>query len=237
MHRYSTVRVFSIKILMIYGLMFSIFFASGYFYIQNKDKNIDQISTGFLEQFYKLPKFANPKPKNSYRIYSSSQEFESVPLQLSIFSDFQCSACKGMEDVIPRLIGRYKGKLNIQYLFYPLDHNCNTSLKRPMHTSACEVSYVAACNIKNFTKIHDEIFSSQGEINSTWVQKLAKKYSVEECSQSPETKTIIKEMLDIAKLYNIKSTPTIIINGVKIEGILPIKYYYIILDDLLKKAN
>ena len=57
------------------------------------------------------------------------------------------------------------------------------------------------------------------------------------CYQKKEIKEIVVEMIKQADEYNIKSTPTLLINGRKIEGVLMPNQLSIILDSLLKKKG
>ena len=61
--------------------------------------------------------------------------------------------------------------------------------------------------------------------------------SLTNCTKSKETKEGVVKIIGEAKRFNIVSTPTMLINGVKIEGGLPLDQIYIILDEILRRAK
>jgi protein-disulfide isomerase len=44
-------------------------------------------------------------------------------------------------------------------------------------------------------------------------------------------------LINAANPYNIRSTPTFILNGVKIEGVLPSDQLFAIMDEILKRSK
>ena len=103
-----------------------------------------------------------------------------------------------------------------------------------MHLFACRAAYVAAC-AKNFPAIHDEIFENQEELNDQWLAGLIKKLKIESCVDDPKTKEIIQKTIAEGNRLKIESTPTMFINGVKIEGSLPTVQLIKLLEDILKR--
>ena len=123
-------------------------------------------------------------------------------------------------------------------MFYPLDMNCNPSIKRPFHNYACSAAFASSClSNEKFTEGHDEIFEHQDKIDGRWIKNFAKKFKVTGCYQKKEINEKVVEMIKQADEYNIKSTPTLLINGRKIEGVLMPNQLSIILDNLLKKKG
>ena len=67
------------------------------------------------------------------------------------------------------------------------------------------------------------------------VEDYAKKENVLECMKSQETKDKVVELIKQAKPFNISSTPTMLLNGVKVEGVIPMNSLIPILDYLIEK--
>lgn len=194
------------------------------------------ISKSLIEQFYSYPNLGTPQPPSPFRLTSATEVFEEAPLQLTIFSDFQCPACRALSEQIPKIIRKYQGKINIQYMYYPLDMECNSEMKRPLHTLSCMAAYITTCVASDkFTEVHDRIFENQNDLSSEWLTQLAKGLGVLECMSSPETKKKVQSIVAQAATFTINSTPTLLVNGVKIEGVLPAPQLYTILDDLLDR--
>ncbi len=94
---------------------------------------------------------------------------------------------------------------------------------------------MATCLPEKFHKIHDEIFENQERISDDWLEELAKRENVLECIHDPKTQNSVADIIKLAAPFNIRSTPTTLVNGVKIEGLIDIRYWYIILDSLIEK--
>lgn len=196
-----------------------------------------QVSTAvvndLIKQYYSLPNLGEPAVKSEFKIASA----ENAPIQMVIFSDFECPACRALSDLMPQILLRYGGKVNIQYFFYPLDNNCNPSMERPMHQYACKAAYVAVCSpVENFGVLHDEIFHNQEKI-ADYLSDVIKSKKLETCVADPKTKEKVQSLIAAAAPFNIRSTPSFLLNGVKIEGVLPSDQLFAIMDEILKRSQ
>jgi uncharacterized membrane protein len=227
----------NLKVLGIYAVLAFIFAGSSYAMVNKKQTALDSISEDLLKQYWNLPKLGQPEPQSPFRIATSTENFTDAAIQLTLFSDFQCPACKVLSDMTHEIAEKYKGNINIQYMFYPLDMNCNLTMKRALHPQACKAAYLASCLPKKFAKVHDDIFNNQSDLSDDWVNNYAKEEGVTECMNDPKTKEKVIAILNQAKPYGVRSTPTMLVNGVKIEGALPPKQLFVILDDILKKSG
>src|SRR5690606_11581978 len=112
-------------------------------------------------------------------------------------------------------------KINIQYIFYPLDSKCNSNVKSRFHDNACDAAALAACDPKKFHEVHDEIFAKQAQLGSGALKEIESKYALQGCTDNKEVVNKVIEGINQGTKYNLKSTPTIIVNGKKIEGTIP----------------
>ncbi len=241
-YKHSPLEKIDLRTFFITGFFFIIASLGMYLYVQaqeTKKENIakreSQLGQQMVTQYKGLDNLGRPEVDSPFRLASSTQEFEKAPLQLVIFSDFQCPACKMLSTVIHELVEEYQGKINIQYFFYPLDHNCNPEMKRPLHTLACQASYLAYCLPDQFSKVHDDIFNKQDDLSLDWLEDYAKERKVFDCMKSPETKEKVTQIIKQAKPFNISSTPTMLLNGVKIEGVIPANTLAPILNMLIEE--
>lgn len=125
------------------------------FYIIKKEVIQSAVSNDVIKQFYSLENSGNPKIISEFKITDNSK----APIKMVIFSDFECPTCKAFSEMIPQIINRYQGKIDIQYFFYPLDNSCNPNVKRKIHPNACKASYVASCMPSHdFAKLHMNFF-------------------------------------------------------------------------------
>lgn len=201
--------------------------------IQNKEEAKTSIAKSLIGQFYSLPNLGMPSPESEFKIAFA----KNAPIHMAVFSDFQCPACKMLSEQTTKIAEKYKGKITISYYFYPLDINCNPKMERPLHDQACKAAYLTACTGEKFATVHDEIFHNQASITDDFLNKLAKRENVEACMNDPKTKEKVVALINAATAFNVRSTPTYLINGVKIEGVLPLDQVHIILDEIVKRSE
>jgi protein-disulfide isomerase/uncharacterized membrane protein len=201
--------------------------------VDKKIANLNSVANDLIKQYYALPNLGQPTPGSEFKIVSATN----APIKMQIFSDFECPACKALSELMPQIISRYGGKIDIEYFFYPLDHNCNPSMQRPMHQQACRAAYFSACMPREkFGVIHDEIFANQEKI-AAYLDGEIKSNQVEKCVADPSTKAKVVALINAATPFNVRSTPSFLLNGVKIEGVLPSEQLFAIMDEILKRAK
>ncbi|MFP5385845.1 MAG: thioredoxin domain-containing protein [Bacteriovoracia bacterium] len=199
---------------------------------KGKEDLSEKVSASVVEQYQKLPDLGAPDMESPYKIHMATEKFADAPIRITVFSDFQCPYCKVVAEQMPQLIRRYSDKINVQYMFYPLDAKCNANVKGRFHDSACDAAYLAACNPEKFEEVHDEIFANQEKLGSA-LGDIAQKYDLKGCMDNAEIKNKVIEAINQGTKYNLKSTPTIILNGKKIEGTIPNRQFFAIFDHIL----
>lgn len=236
--KYSSLRKPDLGYLAGYALVTLLVSGAVYYNVQSKSSVNDALAKDLMNQYDKLPKLGAPSRPSPYRIASMSDDFSAAPLQITMFSDFQCPACKMLSDMAHEMEKRYRGKINIQYMFYPLDHNCNDAIERPIMPLSCQAAYLTTCmGPEKFVKVHDDIFANQQGLTMEWIRNYAKRNGVEECLADPATKASVVDIINLSKPFNITSTPTMLINGAKIVGVVPANQLFIIFDELLKRSK
>ncbi len=235
--RYSSERKIDIKVFASYALVGVIAIGAYLAYINDRKASIQQAAQPLLKQFYSYPDLGNPNPESPYKIFKSTENFADAPIRISIFSDFQCPFCGKLGKQMHDTIQRYKGKINVQYYYYPMDNECNSDMQGPMHPVACKAAYLAACAPERFAEVHDKLFEVGSELTADYINNYAKNLKVEACLNDPKTKEKVIESINVARNFRVSATPTMIINGVKIEGMLPAFQMNIILDDIISKAK
>ncbi len=192
-----------------------------------------------LASYYALEDLGAPSFDSEYRLLSATPEFKAAPIRITKFSDFECPACQSLSEVFHRLgeIERYRGKINLQYFFYPLDPACNPEMKRPLHQNACRAAYVASCLPAKFSAVEAEIFAHQKTLSLEWIRGVAERERVSDCFNAEETRLKIGRYVEAADSFKVRSTPTWLLNGRKIEGALPLTSITAIIDDLLAKSE
>ena len=189
--------------------------------ISDKKKIDSNRAVQLYEQFSKLNEVGDPAIESEYRLASASEKFVDAPVRLTIYSDFQCPFCARSAKMFESLIRQFRGKMNFQYFPYPLDNDCNPKIEKEMHPAACKATYYTFCVPRDeFAQAHDYLFEEQAKLDHKWINQLAKDKKIEDCVNDPKTKTKVQEYLATAEKYNVKGTPTFILNGKKIEAAL-----------------
>ncbi len=232
----SDIRSPDILALISYGAVFGIIFGLTFNFVQGKQKNVNKLAQSLITQYEGLPNLGNPATESEFKLASiDGVAFKDAPIRIVKFSDFECPACRMLSEILHKVAVQYKGKVAIDYFFYPLDHNCNPEMNRPMHQFACYAAYMAACTPEKFSEVENTLFSNQPKLSKDYVDQLAKQYGATECMTKPETKEKVVSYVNQAKAFGVKSTPTFLLNGVKIEGVLPLDQLKILIDHILAK--
>lgn len=193
-----------------------------------------KLNSNIVSQFNALPNLGEPDVESDYKIHMASKGWTEAPIRITVFSDFQCPFCKVVAEQIPQLIRRYPKSLNVQYMFFPLDAKCNSNMKNRFHQHACDAAMIAACDKNKFVTVHDDIFANQDQFDSGILNTIEKKHGLSGCLSSDDLKNKVIGSINQAAKYNIKSTPTIIVNGKKIEGTIPNTQFFAIFEEILK---
>lgn len=224
-----------------FGVVYLIVFALTYNYVDNKQSQIKDrqsaLAKGLIQQFENLPKLGSPEFNSEYIMAKYVGGFKEAPVRITKFSDFECPACKMLSTILHKVAKKYDGKIAIQYFFYPLDNACNPAMEGPLHRHACEAAYMAACKPGLFADIEEDIFDHQAALSTEWIEKKAKELGVTECMKTKETKEKVLKYINAAKAFGVQSTPTFLLNGVKIEGVLPQEQLEILIDHILSQAK
>lgn len=210
-----------IKVSLIWFVVLAVGMGGMVKYSHGKTEKVQKLNDQIVGQFNNLPDLGNPDIESPYILSSNGTSFKDAPIRIVVFSDFQCPFCKIVAEQMHVLMRRYKKHLNVQYFFYPLDNACNSEIKSSFHEKACQAAYLAACDPKVFSSLHDEIFAIQDKLTSGALDELAAKKKMTACFTDPKNKEIVVGLINQAQKFNVKSTPTIIVNGKKIEGSIP----------------
>ena len=198
-----------------------------------KDNQLAQANS-FVSQFKALQDYGTASYESPFKLHMSTTNFADAPIRVTLFSDFQCPFCQNVATQFEEIINEYKGKINVQYMFYPLDKNCNKEMTRSLHPYACMASYLAACDANKFKEVHDYIFANQKDITAKSLQEWEKKFNLSGCFENKALEKVVQKTLEMGSFYKVRSTPTMVINGRKIEGGIDSAMLRAILNSLVK---
>jgi protein-disulfide isomerase/uncharacterized membrane protein len=150
-----------------------------------------------------------------------------APIQVVEFSDFLCPFCRNLASAFNGFMPGSQGRVAIFYKNYPLDQDCNPALSRTVHEGACELALGAVCAHEQgkFWPYHDRVFSQPPE-NPTaeTVVGIAASAGLDgdalrQCLSSSGAKEKLDREIQEARGLQINSTPSVFINGKKLEQI------------------
>ena len=155
------------------------------------------------------------------------------------FADFQCPFCgEWHKDVYPKLKSEYIDTGKIKFVFWPIAFLGEESNR------AAEASFCAKENQK-FWQYHDTIYNNQngeneGAFTDDKLSLLASEVGLDlesfnNCFKSRIYKPDIEDLTNNSVQYGVTSTPTVFINGLKFEGVMPWENYKQIIETELAK--
>lgn len=200
----------------------------------NAKSHQDKISEKIIQEYQRLADLGLPKYNSPFFI---NKTINPPKVTISIFSDFQCPFCKKISDQMHEISRRFKNDLEINYYFFPLDPNCNPEVKANIHGLACAAAQVASCDETKFLSVHDQIFSQQENLSDQVLSQIREKNTLTTCPTQEQFLSLIQSHVEVAKFYNVKSTPTFLLNGRKIEGLVPSNHLGALIEHLIKNNN
>ena len=152
------------------------------------------------------------------------------PVQVIEVSDPKCPWCAKAHRVIKEAETTYGDKFYVAFVFYPLEMECNETLKRTIHPQACLGSYAARCakvvgDDAKFWEYMDMLFERQTE---EWTAETLTNYSREigldenrfkQCLSDPDTIKYIKSDVEQCEKNGVHGTPVIYFNGKESGGV------------------
>ena len=121
--------------------------------------------------------------------------------------------------------------VDVRYVLkdYPLDAKCNANVTNTIHPSACDAAVaVRLARAHNRDEAMIEwIFANQPSLTPELVRQAAR-----EVGQVPDfeakyasTLELVKADIAMGKQLGVSATPTFFINGLKVDGALPVQYF------------
>ncbi|HEX5431323.1 MAG TPA: DsbA family protein [Bryobacteraceae bacterium] len=149
-----------------------------------------------------------------------------APVTIAVFADFQCPYCaRGLKVLMRDVLPQYKDRVRVAYLQFPLSIH-------PWARAAAEaMTCVASQSTDLFWQIHDYLFDHQREINAGNLRSrieeeigtsAAKGFSdrtFHDCVGSPRAKESVQKDMDFGDSLGISGTPTLFVNGARLDGI------------------
>ena len=163
-----------------------------------------------------------------------SKGSKNAPLQVVIFSDFQCPFCKRVEPQLSQLEKEYGTKVHMTWKNYPLPFHNNAE-------PAAEAAMAANAQGK-FWQMHDKLFENNTALTRADLEKYAQELGLDMNKfkadlDAQKYKDSIQSDTKEGQAVGVNGTPAVFINGRKINGAYPWETFKKIADDELKKKK
>ena len=141
-----------------------------------------------------------------------------APITIVVFSDFQCPFCARVVPTLDEVQRAYGEKVRIVWKHQPL----------PFHPNAVPAAEAAeaAREQGKFWQMHDRLFGAQRELSPDTYERLAREIGLDvrrfqESVRSGKARSRIQEDQRLASRIGAEATPTLFVNGERVEGAVP----------------
>lgn len=148
-----------------------------------------------------------------------------APIQLVVFSSFQCPACQAFAPILENIQKKFGSNIGITFKNFPLSSTCNPMMTEDMQPRACWAAFaaIAAHRQNNFWNYHDQLFQSDLEFDEKTLKSLAQKtgFNIEKWESDRQSDAVKENLSDDIKIANelgINATPTVFINGRRVNS-------------------
>jgi len=152
--------------------------------------------------------------------FSKSRGFQTAPITLVEYSDFQCSSCQTVQPLLKEILEKYPGKIRLVFRHFPLSTHKYSSLAHQAAECANEQG--------QFWLFHDRLYQNQ----MVWSSVLdpletffsyAKELGLDQqkflrCLGDPETAERVRADLISGKSAGVTSTPTFFLGDKMLVG-------------------
>ncbi len=160
---------------------------------------------------------------------------ESAPVELVLFSDFQCPFCARVVPTLHQIEELYGDKVRIAFRQFPL-----TAI-HPQAYGAAEASLCADEQGK-FWELHDALFADQKALAPERIVETARVHGLDAgrlaaCLESGQTKHRVDEDLAVGRALGLSGTPAAFVNGRLLSGAQPLDAFAAVIDDEIARGS
>jgi protein-disulfide isomerase len=140
-----------------------------------------------------------------------------APVQLVVFSDFQCQFCAQLAPVLGRVREEFPNDVLVAYRYFPLE----------THSRAIPAAIAAECAAEQgaFWDYHDRLFAEGGDLSDARLLSLATSLQLDEgkfreCLNSERAKRAVDASYQDAVKSGLAGAPSLFLNGDQIGGVV-----------------
>ena len=140
-----------------------------------------------------------------------------APVQLVVFSDFQCRFCTDLAAVLKRIRTEFPEKVLVAYRYFPIES----------HDRAMPAAIAAECAAEQgkFWEYHDGLFADPGDLTDSTLSSLAMMIGLDldrfrQCQNSGRAREVVEISRKEAEDLGLEGAPIIALNGRIIGGMI-----------------
>lgn len=147
------------------------------------------------------------------RINSAGSPFkgrEDAPVEITVFSEFQCSYCASLAPLLDQVLRKYDGMVKIVFKHFPL--------RSHPFAMAAAAAALAAQNQGSFWDFHDRLFRNMNQLSNEKIREIANQLGLDQDRfikdmQSQDVLARITRDISDATQAGVSGTPSVFING------------------------
>jgi protein-disulfide isomerase len=171
-----------------------------------------------------------PRVETLREAYNPTRGPANAPVQVTVFSDFECPFCRRAEPALTQLIARFPEEVMLVWKHYPLS----------IHAGARPAAEAAQCahDQGRFWPFHDALFAETLPASQAAFADLARRLGLDvglfaDCLVRHAHAREVERDVAAGERAGVAGTPTVFINGLAFTGSLPVATYEkAVLDEL-----
>ena len=189
---------------------------------------------GVKDQFTRLLNPGNLRHEFSGELipsYSPTLGPADAKVTIVEFSDFECPFCKESFQTIRSLLNEFPDDVRLVYRHFPL---------RSIHPLAQDLAHASMCahDQGKFWAFHDQLFIQQESVTRENLDRIAQQVGLDtrafrRCQDSNRFKEAVDADFADAISLGGRGTPTWVVNGRRLEGVLPLDIWRSIVQESL----
>jgi protein-disulfide isomerase len=159
------------------------------------------------------------------------------------FNDYQCPPCRqtfvDYGDLFATYAAERPGMVRLVLKDFPLEAECNASVTGSLHAAGCEAAVAVRLARERGTSeaLERWLFANQADLTPETVEDGAREIGgvTDFRERYGDTLEAVKADIDYGRTLGVRATPTFFINGVMIQGGLPVHLFKQAIDTELQK--